>query len=66
MVSLRFWLISCAARILLRLAVVTIRFMQWLYSHRLISQPATEHFFGAAKWLERRADSLTTEVGERK
>ena len=54
MVSFRFWLISCTARFLLRLAVVTIRLMQWLYRNRLIGQPATEHFFRAAKWLSGR------------
>ena len=66
MVSFRFWLISCAARFLLRLAMVTIRLMRWLYNYRLIGQPATERFFRAAKWLERRADSLTKEEGGRK
>jgi hypothetical protein len=66
MVSFRFWLISCAARFLLRLAVVTIRLMQWFYHYRLIGQPAAEHFFRAAKWLERRADSLTKDEEGRK
>ena len=38
----------------------TIGLMQWLYRHRLVSRPATEQFFRAAKWLERQADWLTT------
>jgi hypothetical protein len=60
MASFRFWLISFTARFLLRLAVVTVRLMQWLRRNRLVGQPTTEHFFRAAKWLERQADSLTT------
>jgi hypothetical protein len=59
MISLRSWLNSAAACLLLQLAVATIRLMQWLYGHRLISRPAVEHFFRAAKWLERQADWLT-------
>ena len=53
MMSLRSWLSSLTARCLLQLAVATIRFMQWLYGHRLISRGAVEHFFQVAKWLER-------------
>lgn len=51
--------ISLIAQLLLRLAVTTIRLMQWLYNHRLIGQPATNRFFRAAKRLERLADRLT-------
>jgi hypothetical protein len=46
------------ATILLRLAISTIRVMQWLYNHRLISYRATDHFFRASKILRQRADRL--------
>jgi hypothetical protein len=51
--------ISSIAQLLLRLAVATIRLMQWLYNHQLIGQRATDHFFRAAKRLEQFADRLT-------
>ena len=63
MVSFRSWLVSQAAHFLLRLAVLTIRLMQWLYRNRLIGQPATERFFRLAKWLEQKADLLASGDG---
>ena len=62
MASLWLLIISSTAGLLLRLAMVTIRFMQWLYNHGLISRGTTDRFFHAAKRLERRADRLTTRV----
>jgi hypothetical protein len=43
---------------LLVLAILTIRIMQWLYNHRLISYGATDHLFRASKTLRQRADRL--------
>jgi len=64
MLQIRAFLIPLAARLLLRLAVATIRLMQWLYRHRLISEQATERFFRTAKRLERHADQLV--AGEKR
>jgi hypothetical protein len=50
---------SLAAWLLLRLAVVTIRLMQWLYNRQLIDQQPTDQFFRTAKRLEQLADKLS-------
>ena len=52
-------IISLIAQLLLRLAVATIRLMQWLYNRQLIGQPTTDRFFRTAKRLEQLADQLT-------
>ena len=58
MLQIKSVLVSLMARSLLQLAMATIRLMQWLYRHRLISEPATERFFRTAKRLELYADQL--------
>ena len=58
MTASRSWFRSQIAAILLHLAISTIRVMQWLYNHRLISYRATDHFFRASKMLRQRADRL--------
>ena len=46
------------AATLLVLALLTIRAMQWVYNHRLISYKATHYFFRVSKVLKLRADRL--------
>ena len=62
MLQIRAFLIPLAARLLLRLAVATIRLMQWLYRHRLISEQATERFFRTAKRLERHGTAVRSQI----
>jgi len=51
-----------AARIFLRLAILTIRLMQWLYNHHLIKYNSTDRFFRFAKRLEMRAGRIMSHV----
>lgn len=59
MLQVKSLLISATARLILQLAVVVLRGMQWLYGRHLIDQATTEHFFRAAKRLERWADRIS-------
>jgi hypothetical protein len=54
--------ISCIGELLLRLAMATIRFMQRLSNHGLISYRTTDRFSRAAKRLEQRAERLMTRM----
>jgi hypothetical protein len=56
--ALRSRLAPYSATILLVLALLTVRTMQWLYNHRLISYRATHYFFRVSKMLRLRADRL--------
>jgi hypothetical protein len=58
MASIETWLVSGAAKLLLRLAIATIRMMRWFYYYRLISKGATDQFFRCAKLFEQKADRL--------
>jgi len=51
-------LIFFVASLLLRSAIITVRAMQWLHNHRLISNKGANRFFCAAKTLEGQADRL--------
>jgi hypothetical protein len=46
------------AATLLVLALLTMRAMQWLYNHRLISYRTTHYFFRVTGMLRLRADRL--------
>ena len=50
------------AGLLLRLSILTIRLMQWLYNQRLIRRESTEYFFHFAKGLDARARRITAQI----
>jgi hypothetical protein len=58
---LRLVLLSATARLLLRTAIVCLRVMQWLYSHRLIGVGTADRFFQAARRLDRCAWLIASE-----
>ncbi len=51
---------SIATRLLLQVAIVTIRAMRWLYKWRLIEWEDTDRFLQAAKTLEGFADRFAS------